>query len=70
MDSFIISNFRIVGSNDLGSSLFYAIAAIVSYMLIIKWSLAILQDPFSILLDIDSTNKGRNYGVPNGHYHH
>ena len=47
-----------------------AIAAIVNSILIIKCSLVILQDPFSILLDIDSSYKGRGYGVPNGHYHH
>ena len=47
-----------------------AIAAIVNSILIIKWSLVILQDSFSILFDIDSSSKGRNYGFPNGHYHH
>ena len=33
-------------------------------------SSAILQDSLPLLLDIGSSYKGRDYGVPNGHYHH
>ncbi len=45
-----------------------AIAAIVSSILIIKWSIGLLKDSGSSLLDIDTLHQGRNQGL--GHHHY
>ena len=46
-----------------------AIAAIISSIIIIKWSIGLLKDSGSVLLDIKIKNKACN-GIGHGHHHH
>jgi cation diffusion facilitator family transporter len=43
------------------------IAAIISSFVIIKWSIGLLRDSGSVLLDIDKKHTGHSHGK--GHYH-
>lgn len=46
------------------------IAAIVSSLVIIKWSVGLLKDSGSVLLDIKARHKGNSHGHGYGHHHH
>ncbi len=47
-----------------------AIIAILSAMVVIKWSIGILKDSGSILLDIETVQKVNNCGVEDINHHH
>ena len=44
------------------------IAAIMSSIIIIRWSIGLLKDSGSVLLDIETSHKGHHHG--HGHHHH
>ncbi len=46
------------------------IAAIISSLVIIKWSVGLLKDSGSVLLDIESSHAGHSHGHGHGHGHH
>ena len=47
-----------------------AIIAILSAMVVIKWSIGILKDSGSILLEIETVQKVNNSGVEHINHHH
>ncbi len=46
------------------------IAAIISSLVIIKWSIGLLKDSGSVLLDMETGHEGHHHGSGHGHHHH